>query len=266
MPRPPAAFSPLTTTKLDVELLAQAGQQLAQDAPAGPADDVADEEDGRDAGHTGKLMARHTEEEAANPLDEWARTDRTPRRCARPRRRRRLGVEPVLVPRWVQMVLLPVAIAGAYLFLHAAGHVLLLFIIAGLIALLLNPFVALCSGAHPARARRWDRDGHRAGARWSGSASCWPTRSPTRSRASRTTSRATSTTPTPSSPTCRTGSTATGIDLEVKQEGETALQTIGERHHGRRRRRRELHPRRGPDPRRGQLRADPDHRPERSTC
>src|SRR6476469_2522057 len=57
-------------------------------------------------------------------------------------------VEPVLVPRWVQMVLLPVAIAAAYLFLHAAGHILLLFIIAGLIALLLNPFVALVQKAH----------------------------------------------------------------------------------------------------------------------
>jgi predicted PurR-regulated permease PerM len=51
--------------------------------------------------------------------------------------------EPVLVPRWVQMVLLPVAIAAAYLFLSRAGHILLLFIIAGLIALLLNPFVTL---------------------------------------------------------------------------------------------------------------------------
>jgi predicted PurR-regulated permease PerM len=52
-------------------------------------------------------------------------------------------VAPVLVPRWVQMVLLPVAVAGAYLLLAAAGHILLLFIIAGLIALLLNPLVAL---------------------------------------------------------------------------------------------------------------------------
>ena len=49
----------------------------------------------------------------------------------------------MLVPRWVQMVLLPVAIAGAYILLQTAGRVLLLFIIAGLIALLLNPFVAL---------------------------------------------------------------------------------------------------------------------------
>lgn len=52
-------------------------------------------------------------------------------------------VEPVVVPRWVQMVLLPVAIVGAWVLLSKAGHVLLLFTIAGLIALLLNPLVAL---------------------------------------------------------------------------------------------------------------------------
>jgi predicted PurR-regulated permease PerM len=52
-------------------------------------------------------------------------------------------VVPVVVPRWVQMVLLPVALAAAYLVLKAAGRVLLLFTIAGLIALLLNPFVTL---------------------------------------------------------------------------------------------------------------------------
>jgi predicted PurR-regulated permease PerM len=77
------------------------------------------------------VMARHTEEEAANSLDEVGE-DAPPART-----------EPVLVPRWVQMALLPVGIAAAYLFLHAAGNILLLFIIAGLIALLLNPFVAL---------------------------------------------------------------------------------------------------------------------------
>ncbi len=63
----------------------------------------------------------------------------------------------MLVPRWVQMVLLPVAIAGAYLLLVTAGRVLLLFIIAGLIALLLNPFVAL-RAARQAPARRRGRD------------------------------------------------------------------------------------------------------------
>ena len=58
----------------------------------------------------------------------------------------------MVVPRWVQMVLLPLAIVGAYLILQAAGRVLLLFIIAGLIALFLNPLVTLLQrAAHPAR-------------------------------------------------------------------------------------------------------------------
>jgi len=93
-------------------------------------------------------MARHTEEQAANPLDEVGEDgpESPPLRAPTPAPPAR--VEPVLVPRWVQMVLLPVAIAAAYLFLHAAGHILLLFIIAGLIALLLNPFVALVQKLH----------------------------------------------------------------------------------------------------------------------
>jgi predicted PurR-regulated permease PerM len=52
-------------------------------------------------------------------------------------------VAPVVVPRWVQLVLLPLAILGVVAIARAAGAVLLLFIVAGLIALLLNPFVAL---------------------------------------------------------------------------------------------------------------------------
>jgi predicted PurR-regulated permease PerM len=49
----------------------------------------------------------------------------------------------VVVPRWVQLVLLPLAIVGGYVVLKAAGRVLLLFIVGALIALLLNPFVAV---------------------------------------------------------------------------------------------------------------------------
>jgi predicted PurR-regulated permease PerM len=49
----------------------------------------------------------------------------------------------VVVPRWVQLVLLPLAIVGGYAVLRAAGRVLLLFIIGALIGLLLNPFVTL---------------------------------------------------------------------------------------------------------------------------
>ena len=55
------------------------------------------------------------------------------------------GREPpprVLVPRWVQLVLLPLSVLAAWALAKAAGRVLLLFIVAGLIALILNPAVA----------------------------------------------------------------------------------------------------------------------------
>ena len=50
---------------------------------------------------------------------------------------------PVVVPRWIQAVTLPLAILGAYALLRAAGPVTLIFVVAALLALLLNPFVAL---------------------------------------------------------------------------------------------------------------------------
>jgi predicted PurR-regulated permease PerM len=49
----------------------------------------------------------------------------------------------VLVPRWVQLVMLPLVILGLWAVLEAAGRVLLLFIIGALVALILNPFVSL---------------------------------------------------------------------------------------------------------------------------
>jgi predicted PurR-regulated permease PerM len=56
-------------------------------------------------------------------------------------------VEPVVLPRWVQLVLLPLALLGVVAVLRAAGPVVLLFIVAALIALLLNPFVVLLQRA-----------------------------------------------------------------------------------------------------------------------
>jgi predicted PurR-regulated permease PerM len=81
-------------------------------------------------------MAQDTTDEAAvgEPAPEGAQPMERP-----PPAR----VEPVVVPRWVQMVLLPLAVIGIYAVLHAAGPVVLLFTIAGLIALLLNPIVVL---------------------------------------------------------------------------------------------------------------------------
>src|SRR5918999_696491 len=52
-------------------------------------------------------------------------------------------VAPVVVPRWIQAVVLPLAIVGAYLLLRAAGPVALIFLVAALAALLLNPFVVM---------------------------------------------------------------------------------------------------------------------------
>jgi predicted PurR-regulated permease PerM len=48
----------------------------------------------------------------------------------------------VVVPRWVQLVVLPLSVLAAWALAKAAGKVLLVFIIAGLIALILNPAVA----------------------------------------------------------------------------------------------------------------------------
>ncbi|MGA9284540.1 MAG: AI-2E family transporter [Solirubrobacteraceae bacterium] len=53
-------------------------------------------------------------------------------------------VEPprVIVPRWVQLVLLPISLLALWALARAAGKVLLIFVVAGLIALILNPLVA----------------------------------------------------------------------------------------------------------------------------
>ena len=58
------------------------------------------------------------------------------------------NVAPVVVPRWIQLVVLPLALLGVWALARAAGPVLLLFMISGLIALLLNPFVTLLRRAH----------------------------------------------------------------------------------------------------------------------
>jgi predicted PurR-regulated permease PerM len=46
-----------------------------------------------------------------------------------------------VVPRWVQLVVLPLSIVAAFLLARAAGKILLIFIIAALIGLILNPAV-----------------------------------------------------------------------------------------------------------------------------
>jgi predicted PurR-regulated permease PerM len=52
-------------------------------------------------------------------------------------------VEPVVVPRWIQLVVLPLALLGAWALARAVGPVLLVFAVASVIALILNPLVKL---------------------------------------------------------------------------------------------------------------------------
>lgn len=54
----------------------------------------------------------------------------------------RPAVPPVVVPRWVQLVLLPVGILALWALARAAGTVLLVFLVAAVLALILNPIVA----------------------------------------------------------------------------------------------------------------------------
>ena len=49
---------------------------------------------------------------------------------------------PYIVPRWVQLVVLPLALLGLWALARAAGGVLLLFIVAAIIALIVNPMVS----------------------------------------------------------------------------------------------------------------------------
>lgn len=48
----------------------------------------------------------------------------------------------VVVPRWVQLVLLPISLLALWVLARAAGKVLVLFVVAAVIALILNPLVA----------------------------------------------------------------------------------------------------------------------------
>ena len=53
----------------------------------------------------------------------------------------------LVVPRWVQLVILPLLLLGLWALARAAGAVLLIFIVAALIALILNPMVAVVQRA-----------------------------------------------------------------------------------------------------------------------
>jgi predicted PurR-regulated permease PerM len=58
----------------------------------------------------------------------------------------RAPVQKVVVPRWVQLVALPLLVLALYALARAAGPVLLIFTIAAVIALILNPLVQFVQG------------------------------------------------------------------------------------------------------------------------
>jgi predicted PurR-regulated permease PerM len=58
------------------------------------------------------------------------------------------SVEPVVVPRWIQLVGLPLLLLLAFAVVKAAGTVVLLFVTAAVIALILNPLVASLQRVH----------------------------------------------------------------------------------------------------------------------
>ncbi|MGA2014133.1 MAG: AI-2E family transporter [Solirubrobacteraceae bacterium] len=59
------------------------------------------------------------------------------------------SVAPVVVPRWVQLVLLPIALLALWALARAAGTVLLVLIVACVVALILAPVVRLLSARMP---------------------------------------------------------------------------------------------------------------------
>jgi predicted PurR-regulated permease PerM len=58
-------------------------------------------------------------------------------------------VPPVVVPRWIQLVLLPLALLGLWALARAAGSVLLILIVAAVVALILAPTVRLLERGIP---------------------------------------------------------------------------------------------------------------------
>jgi predicted PurR-regulated permease PerM len=58
----------------------------------------------------------------------------------------------ITIPRWVQLVLIPVGILVALYFMHLASHAIFVFLIGAIVALLLNPLVL---GMHRLKLPRW---------------------------------------------------------------------------------------------------------------
>ncbi|GAC1320771.1 MAG: AI-2E family transporter [Thermoleophilaceae bacterium] len=102
-------------------------------APSGPAADRHEESWGIEPGTPDQLAG------PGSPPDE---RPLTPPAVPPPAR-----VERVVVPRWIQAVMLPLALLALFALAHAARSVVLIFLIAAVIALVVNPLVSLLGRA-----------------------------------------------------------------------------------------------------------------------
>lgn len=74
-------------------------------------------------------------------LPRWHRHKPRAERRAAARRVTPTPVPPVVVPRWIQLVLLPIALLGLWALARASGPVLLILLVASVVALILNSVV-----------------------------------------------------------------------------------------------------------------------------
>jgi predicted PurR-regulated permease PerM len=86
---------------------------------------------------------QESEAEPQSPDGTEGQSPETPEPDVPPLRAGSLPVAPVVVPRWIQLVILPLALLGLWAIARAAGPVLVILLAASTIALILNPLVTL---------------------------------------------------------------------------------------------------------------------------
>src|SRR3954469_13830252 len=151
IPIPPAAFSPLTTTKSAPSSARRLPSMVrATRRPAEPTTSPTNRivvktgtvVDLPRAAHTEGAMQEEHDRPGAGGVADPPAGPHPGHPPAPPNAEEAAPVRPVVVPRWIQLVVLPLVILGAWALVRAAGPITLLFVVAALIALLLNPFVA----------------------------------------------------------------------------------------------------------------------------
>ena len=217
MPIPPAAFSPLTTTKSGACSSRSTGQQRRRAR----------------AGRRGRRRRRRTGSRCPAAIGRGTLSARARilaprwRSCRTPPSLRPPASRTVVLPRWMQLVLLPLAILGLVAILRAAG--------VGAAAVhhrradraAAEPVrLAAAARALPARAGGGDRDA--AWCAWSsGPGSCSPTRSSEQVGAFQRNVPGIVDDANASLADFQDWLDRNGIDVQVKEEGQTALQTLG---------------------------------------